>query len=57
MRDINEDAGAIGTSEINSRFIFQDSTMVVHSAVNRKVVGSSPTLGATSMKYFSELLG
>ena len=35
-----------------SRTPFLDSSMVEHSAVNRVVVGSSPTRGAEEMKNY-----
>ena len=36
-------------------FIFLDSSMVEHSAVNRRVVGSSPTRGAKDSIMWSDL--
>ena len=36
-------------------FIFLDSSMVEHSAVNRRVVGSSPTRGAKDSIIWSDL--
>ena len=41
------DFSVLGTSEILLSYIFLDSSMVEHPAVNRRVVGSSPTRGAS----------
>ena len=38
-------------------FIFLDSSMVEHSAVNRRVVGSSPTRGAEEVLQMTESAG
>ena len=44
--------------QILSKFIFLDSSMLEHSAVNRVVVGSSPTRGVFFLKeYFIRLHG
>ena len=40
---------------LRSKDIFLDSSMVEHSAVNRVVVGSSPTRGARGMEDLKRL--
>src|SRR5438445_10359923 len=40
----------------NRATVFRSSSMAEHSAVNRRVVGSSPTCGANSCLTYSRLL-